>query len=200
MIILKMVKNYHNKTLRYCRHCNQRHPENGACKVSLKDSKINKTRKCFRYFSRLDQCIFDQYENQKDEIECSVKDMIKHSYKKYKQTKKKKQRRSQPRRTDYYIRNDKKLKPVLPIQECPVCFIEKKVKVLGCNHSLCTDCWDSIINSESCTDTCPTCRSNLFNTENYYNYNCLYDDNCPRYYRLERLEWNETPSYNMLVR
>ena len=96
---------------------------------------------------------------------------------------------------------DKKTKPKLPIQECPVCLVEKRVRVLGCNHSVCQDCWNSILSSKSCSDTCPTCRSDLFQSENYYNYH-LDDDIFSRSYRLDRLEWGDTqyPFYNMLVR
>ena len=195
-----MVNKYHNKRLRYCRHCNHRHPEKRACRGPLQVRKINNTK---RYFAKTDQSVFDQWEDFKDKVrdgfgnDC-VMDFMKRSYKKDLQ-KQKKQSRSQQTPPDFYIRKDKKNKPQLPIQECPVCLVEKRVRVLGCRHSVCQDCWNSILCSDSCGDTCPTCRSDLFQSENYYNY-AIDEAFSSRTYRLERLEWEETPFYNMLMR
>lgn len=190
-----MVNKYHNKRLRYCHYCDHRHPEKQACRRAPHNKTINKTK---RSFSRKDQSVFDQWDEMEISLRAADAYFMKRSYKKDKQ-KQKKQSRSQQTPTDFYIRKDKKVKPQLPIQECPVCLVEKRVRVLGCRHSVCQDCWNSIVCSNSCGDTCPTCRSDLFQSDNYYNY--TFDESISsRSYRLEKLEWEETSFYNMLIR
>lgn len=35
------------------------------------------------------------------------------------------------------------------VEECPVCFESKNVLILKCNHRICYDCWDKIVETHS---------------------------------------------------
>jgi hypothetical protein len=45
------------------------------------------------------------------------------------------------------------------IAECPVCYEDKQMTILRCNHKLCWDCWTIICNSnKTLLASCPLCR------------------------------------------
>ena len=60
--------------------------------------------------------------------------------------------------TFLYLRNSKSHLPL----ECPICFLDKKLLVLDCGHSMCQPCYQKIISSKVCLSSCPFCRKPLY--------------------------------------
>lgn len=62
-----------------------------------------------------------------------------------------------------------KKKPCSTIK-CHICITEKgNYQTLGCNHSICTECYKNILQTTSLKDKCPFCRTDMF-SENQASY------------------------------
>lgn len=63
--------------------------------------------------------------------------------------------------TFLYLRNSKSHL----LMECPICFLDKKLLVLDCGHSVCLPCYQKIISSKVCLSNCPFCRKTLIDID-----------------------------------
>ena len=54
--------------------------------------------------------------------------------------------------------------------ECPICLTTRgKWRKLGCNHTICQECYENTLKSDAIGDNCPMCRQSIF-SENFADY------------------------------
>ena len=80
-----------------------------------------------------------------------------------------------------------KQKQKQPIK-CCVCMETKgNYKTLGCNHKICTGCWETILISDTLQDNCPLCRQDMF-SENWASYLFVKKNPNARHFKLFKVD------------
>ena len=72
--------------------------------------------------------------------------------------------------------------------KCSVCLETKgNYKTLGCNHKICTVCWENILISDNLQDRCPLCRQDMF-SENWASYLFVKKNHNSRHFKLFKVD------------
>lgn len=157
----KYGKQLKGSTYRFCHHCHDYHP-------------YSKTRCLEKFASKHQKKMPNNWKYrhvaQDNELYLETYDTITKLFL-GEQKKEKKKEKKQQHTLSLPLQHQKLKKPKTNnLIECPICYNHKgKCQQLYCQHIICQDCYQNIIQTNGLGDKCPLCREDFFsnNTEDY---------------------------------